>query len=160
MKILLVVIVLLVSVPLFMVAGALYRNDLPWSAPPGPLARLKTYIRTHVARTRDRHPCPELRSLHVRTDVTRLRGEMPGIIARLGWVLAPGREGDVIHAVATTPLLGYRDDVFITLRGLPDGGSIVDVESVSRVGHGDLGANTRHVLDLYAAIGASEAAGD
>jgi len=152
MKILLGIILLIILPPLVMVAGAFYRNDLPWAAAPGPMARLQTYIGTHVARTAEQHPYPELRSLHVAASAEQLRKRLPEIITGLGWDMAPNDDSDGIHAVVTTALFKYRDDVHITLRTLPDGGTAVYVESESRVGHGDLGANTRHVLDLYGAI--------
>lgn len=152
MKILLAIIALVIIPPLVMVASAFYRNDLPWTAPPGPLTRLKTYISTHVARTAEQHPYPELRSLHVRMPAGALRDSLTEMIDRLGWVLAPQAAGDDIHAVVTTPLFKYRDDIHIMLRPLADGSVAVDVESISRVGHGDLGTNTRHVLDLYRMI--------
>ena len=152
MKILLGIVLLVIATPLVMVAGAFYKNDLPWSAPPGPLTRLKTYISTHVARTAEQPVFPELRTLHVSTPVERLRQQLPDIITKLGWTLEPQQNGDSIHAVVTTALFKYRDDVHVTARALPDGGSAVDVESISRVGHGDLGTNTRHVLDLFRMI--------
>jgi len=152
MKILLTITLLIIIPPLVMVASAFYRNDLPWTASPGPLTRLKTYISTHVARTNEQHPFPELRTLHISTSAQRLRQRLPDIITKLGWTREPQEDGDSIHAVVTTALFKYRDDVYITPRSLPDGGTAVDVESVSRVGHGDLGANTRHILDLYQMI--------
>ncbi len=154
MKILLAIILLVSLPPLVMVASAFYHNDLPWTAPPGPLARLKTYIGTHVARTAEQHPYAELRSLHVAMPLAQLRKKLPEIITGLGWDIEAD-DGDTLHAVVTTALLKYRDDIHISLRPLPEGGTAVDVESVSRVGHGDLGTNTRHVLDLYGAITAN-----
>lgn len=49
-----------------------------------------------------------------------------------------------IEAVATTPVLRYRDDVVVRLR--PDGdGTRVDLRSRSRIGIHDLGTNARRI---------------
>lgn len=56
---------------------------------------------------------------------------------------------DYLHAVFTTRLMRYRDDVELALRR--DSGEI-DVRSASRVGHGDMGANRDRVESLRAAL--------
>ena len=63
----------------------------------------------------------------------------------MGWELvdeeaAAGR----IEATATTFWFGFEDDVVVRIRPA-DGGSRVDVRSVSRVGRGDVGANARRI---------------
>lgn len=66
-----------------------------------------------------------------------------------GWIIvatdpAAGR----IEATDTTFWFGFIDDVVVRLTPQPDGGTRVDVRSVSRVGVGDAGANARRVRNF------------
>lgn len=58
-------------------------------------------------------------------------------------------EADYLHAVFTTPLLRFRDDVEFHAR--PERGEIA-VRSASRVGYGDLGANRKRVEAIRAEL--------
>jgi len=51
----------------------------------------------------------------------------------------------VIEATATTRWFGFKDDVVIRVSAMPDGGSRVDMRSVSRVGRSDVGTNARRI---------------
>lgn len=64
----------------------------------------------------------------------------------MGWrtTIAPP-EGDVFEATAETFWFGFKDDVIVRVREGEDGGSVVDVRSVSRVGASDLGANAARI---------------
>jgi uncharacterized protein (DUF1499 family) len=137
---------------------SLVRNAPPWSEPPGFQARLQTYLTTHVAETIEDSPFPELRPRHY-DDVLpdHLYGILEQVAAHLpGWqVIERNPALRTIKAVASTPVIGFRDDVSIrVISGTDKRGSILFVASESRVGRGDLGANTRHLLDLYAALDA------
>lgn len=62
-----------------------------------------------------------------------------------GWEIAATLpETGMIEATATTKLLNFKDDVVIRISE-KDGGSIVDMRSVSRVGESDLGANANRI---------------
>jgi len=66
----------------------------------------------------------------------------------MGWALvaadpAAGR----IEATATTRVFRFKDDVVIRVRP-HDGGSRVDVRSVSRIGGGDLGKNASRIREF------------
>lgn len=135
---------------------SLVRNAPPWSEPPGFGARLQAYLNTHVAETTESSPFPELRPRHYE-DVTpdQLYGMVEQVIPHLShWqVVERNPTLRTVKAIASTPFLGFRDDVAIRVTPGPDKrGSILFVASESRVGRGDLGANTRHLLDLYAAL--------
>lgn len=68
------------------------------------------------------------------------------LVARnLGWeVYHEDREAGVIEAVDTTRFMGFKDDVVIRVSG--DGDNLfVDLRSVSRVGLGDMGANSKRI---------------
>lgn len=59
----------------------------------------------------------------------------------------PGRRDGHIEAVVRTPILGFRDDVVIRIRG-DQNGARVDVRSASRYGRHDLGTNAARVVSL------------
>jgi uncharacterized protein (DUF1499 family) len=135
---------------------SLVHNAPPWSEPPGFGARLQAYLNTHVAETIESSAFPELRPRHY-DDVLpdHLYGMLEQVMARLPrWqVVERNPTLRTIKAVVATQFLGFRDDVSIrVIPGADKRGSILFVASESRVGRGDLGANTRHLLDLYAAL--------
>lgn len=63
-----------------------------------------------------------------------------------------GSQGAVLlEFVRTTPLMRYRDDVKVRVAEA-DGGSLIHVQSKSRVGKGDLGQNPRNIRELLGAV--------
>ncbi|MEW6720519.1 MAG: DUF1499 domain-containing protein [Thermodesulfobacteriota bacterium] len=50
-----------------------------------------------------------------------------------------------IEAVATTRWFGFKDDVVIRISPTAEGGCVLDIRSVSRVGISDVGANARRI---------------
>lgn len=68
------------------------------------------------------------------------------LVSTLGWELvdADAAEGR-IEATDTTLFYGFKDDVVIRLRPADDGGTRIDLRSVSRVGQSDLGANAARI---------------
>jgi uncharacterized protein (DUF1499 family) len=58
-----------------------------------------------------------------------------------------GRRDGQIEAVARTPILGFRDDVVIRIRAIPDG-SRIDARSSSRYGSFDFGSNADRIRRL------------
>lgn len=137
-------------VPFLLVAAALLLNRAPWLDPPGPAARLRLYLLTNVAETRADHLRPELRPLVLPLTEAQARDRVRQAVARLGWS-APREHGGALRTVVRTPLLGFADDVEVRLEPV-EAGVRVQVRSASRVGRGDLGANTRHVMDLLAEL--------
>jgi uncharacterized protein (DUF1499 family) len=74
------------------------------------------------------------------------------VITKRKWTVllkrAPeGRRDGQIEAVARTPILGFRDDVVVRIRSIPDG-SRVDVRSSSRYGSFDFGSNADRIRRL------------
>jgi len=59
----------------------------------------------------------------------------------------PGRRDGYIEAVARTPIMGFRDDVAVRIRGVGQGAR-VDVRSASRYGRHDFGTNAARVRVL------------
>jgi len=70
----------------------------------------------------------------------------------LGWeITAQDRNQGEIHAVATTLVFRFKDDVTITISH--DGqGAVVNVRSHSRIGKGDLGTNARRIRRFQAEL--------
>jgi len=137
----------IILLPVLLGAAALLLNRAPLWQPPGPLARLQLYLTTHVAETRTDHERPELRPLTLEQPPERVRERVVEAMRRLQWRQITA-EGDRVQAVVVSPLWRFKDDVRVRLQPTPDGVR-VDVRSRSRIGRGDLAANTRHVLDLY-----------
>jgi uncharacterized protein (DUF1499 family) len=50
-----------------------------------------------------------------------------------------------IEATDTTFWFGFKDDVVVRVEESPEGGSVIDIRSVSRVGIGDVGANAKRI---------------
>jgi hypothetical protein len=125
-------------------------NRPPLSSPPGPAARLKTYLTTNVAETRLEHPYPELRTPHLDAAPDRVREAVVVAMEDLGWREISGSGGEV-RAVVVSSLFRFRDDVTVRLEEA-NGGTLVHARSASRVGRGDLAANARHLQDLLAAL--------
>lgn len=66
-----------------------------------------------------------------------------------GWdIVAASPETGTIEATATTRLLNFKDDVVIVISE-QDGGSLVNMRSVSRVGESDLGANANRIRTFF-----------
>jgi uncharacterized protein (DUF1499 family) len=76
------------------------------------------------------------------------------VVAKRKWHIVDARPPQAamprdgrIEAVARTPILGFRDDVVVRVRGTQEGARI-DVRSASRYGRHDLGANAARVRSL------------
>ncbi len=66
-------------------------------------------------------------------------------VQELGWtVAASNRQAGRIEATDTTFWFGFKDDVVVRIRPA-NGGSRVDVRSLSRVGGGDVGTNAKRI---------------
>ena len=140
----------LISIPVALVLGAFIQNDLPWTDPPGFMTRLQHYLTTNVAETGSASSYPELviREYHQPADVFFSLLEVS--VANLGWEIDSQRDqANSLHAVVTTPIRKYKDDILIRLIPVSEESFHLYIRSSSREGHGDLGTNTRHILDLY-----------
>ena len=75
----------------------------------------------------------------------------------MGWALvATDASAGRIEATATTPFFRFRDDVVIRIRPR-DGGSRVDIRSVSRFGGSDLGKNASRIREFIVHLRESQA---
>ncbi len=135
-----------------LVVGALVLNRVPLGDSPGTAKRLWTYLSTHVAETRRQHVFPELELRCYRVPPGRLHERVEHVVNMLGWELVETKPAEhTLHAVVTSQLLKFKDDVEIKLV-LADCGTELHVRSSSRVGRGDFGANAHHVMELHHAL--------
>ncbi len=68
----------------------------------------------------------------------------------MGWEIVQ-TTSTTIEATATTALFGFKDDVVIRLSAV-DGGTKVDMRSVSRIGQSDLGANAARITAYFESL--------
>ena len=74
-------------------------------------------------------------------------------VESFGWdLVTDNREAGIIEATETTFWYGFKDDVIIRIRAGEQGGSIVDIRSLSRIGGSDLGKNADRIRDFRDAI--------
>ena len=67
--------------------------------------------------------------------------------ASMGWeIIASDIDTGHIEATATTPYVGFKDDVVIRVRAR-DAETLVDVRSKSRFGRGDMGVNAKRIRE-------------
>ena len=148
-KIILSVMILL-CIPRGFVMGAFSQNDLPWNDRPGVFKRLQQYTTTNVAETTAESIYPELILRVYDLPAEELFKMLQTSVDTLGWEITGRRDETYsILAVVTTPLRGYKDDVLVRLLPISENSNYLYIRSSSRVGHADLGTNTRHILDLY-----------
>ncbi|HEX2763293.1 MAG TPA: DUF1499 domain-containing protein [Allosphingosinicella sp.] len=68
-----------------------------------------------------------------------------------GWQIASvDADAGVVEATATSRFFRFKDDVVIRVRPGPNGGSLVDMRSISRVGASDVGVNAKRVRAFLA----------
>jgi len=99
-----------------------------------------------------RHAYPDIRPVDLPMPPAAAFARALDAAKGFGWdIVAADAAGGRIEATATTPWFGFRDDVVIRVTPT-DGGSRVDVRSLSRVGRGDIGTNARRVRAFLAKL--------
>lgn len=137
----------------WLTGNAILRNRVPVAEPPGAVARLTTYLTRNVAETREDHRFPELRTRNFGVGADDLIEYVRRACVDLGWEdIGVDPQQKMVRAQIRTPLLGFVDDLEARAEAAEPTSARLHVRSSSRVGRGDLGANTRHVLDLYQAV--------
>jgi uncharacterized protein (DUF1499 family) len=152
---LLQVVFFLVLLGVALLAAGVISNRLPLTEPPGLWTRLSTYLNTNVAETQENSSFPELRLRRYEAPPELLFDVARRAAQNLKWeitVLDAAKKE--IQAVVTSKIWGFKDDVTIQIQPAQPSGNWLWIRSASRVGKGDLGANTRHVLDLSQAVDA------
>ena len=141
-------VVLIVS----LILGAFTLNNLPMGDKPGFIARLKHYLTSNVAKTEINSIYPELELPTLAASPRLLLTRIERAMVTLGWDVASLDNTDLtVDAVIQSAVLRFKDDLSVKLVPV---NQIVEIHiiSTSRVGRGDLGTNTRHILNLLQAI--------
>jgi len=149
LKFLAALIILVIAVPLATIAY----NGAPITTSPGPLPRLATYLTSHTAETVPVSAYPEREITAYRRPPLAVLDAALAAVNGFGWTLeSVDRKALSLHAVASTPVWGFKDDVVVRVKTGDDGASKLYIRSSSRVGKGDLGANTARLIRLRHAI--------
>lgn len=125
--------------PKFEKATAIDRNPRTYAGP--------------VIAARQASAYPDIETLQVATSVQLAFEAARSVIYKRKWTVINDRppQGNrreaQIEAIARTPVLGFREDVVVRVRGSADGARI-DVRSRSRYGERDLGSNAQRVRSL------------
>lgn len=138
-----------------LLAAGLISNDLPWSDPPGMGTRLMTYLSTNVAETTPDTAFPELRPRSYAAPAALMFDVARRAAEALRWELSDETidpEARKIEAVVTTRVIKFKDDVTIWVEADGEERSTLFARSASRVGKWDLGANTRHLMNLFETV--------
>lgn len=143
----------LLALPALSLGFVLWKNDLPWSLPPGAQARLQRYLTHNRVETTEFPSYPELKSPEYTLEAAELFAVVLLAVKALGWqIQQTNKQYFTVEAVATTPILRFKDDLVVNVSSQDAGRSRLKITSRSRVGQADFGTNTRHILDLKAAV--------
>jgi hypothetical protein len=95
---------------------------------------------------------PDIKTLFSKLSPDALFGRAQQVVRDSGWHLAEASPAEGrIEAVDTTMLYGFKDDIVILVRSDVNG-SRLDMRSVSRVGHSDLGVNAARIRAFIARV--------
>lgn len=95
----------------------------------------------------------QVTSLPLQAEAGKVGAAALAVLDDMGMEIADSDFADgQIEATATTLWFGFKDDVVIRIAPGENGGSIVDIRSVSRVGLGDAGANARRISKIMAKL--------
>ena len=134
-------------------AAAIISNNLPMTDEPGLGTRISAYLNTNIAETTKDSAFPELRMKRYNAPPNLLIDIARRAAEALHWEVGElDAENHTLNTVVTTKLIQFKDDVLIRADPAQPSGSALYIRSSSRVGKGDLGANTRHVMDLTEAV--------
>ncbi len=98
---------------------------------------------------------PELTPVVLNMNRDQALTKVSAAINKLGWMLDEvDGERYMVHAVATTPLLRFKDDIDVRFESTDEQTSTIHIRSASRSGKGDFGANLRHIMDLQTTLNA------
>lgn len=138
---------------LLLIASAILANRVPWFESPGFFTRIGAYLSTNVAETSENSPYPELHPRTYPHKPKTLFHHLKQAIQHLNWtILSSDLDAGEMHIEISTPLWKFKDDMWIRIEPIHERETKLMIRSASRIGQGDLGANIRHILDLYNAL--------
>ncbi len=98
---------------------------------------------------------PQVRPLLLPVSASELHARVLEVLADMGMeVIRDDATNGEIEAVATTFWFGFKDDLIVRLRAV-EGGTRMDLRSVSRIGTSDLGANAERILAVMERVKAA-----
>jgi len=96
---------------------------------------------------------PDLQTISVKRSTAEVAQVTRQLLVDMGLNLAPSMGGpERVEATATSFWFGFKDDVAVILKPLPDNSTLIDVRSASRVGRFDGGANASRVKKILASL--------
>lgn len=144
------IVALVIALVVVLMGGAIIKNKVPLTERPGLVKRLTIYLTRNTARTRTDHELPELRSRVYSAPPVRVLELAARAAETAGWTpLEVDAARYALHAVVATPWLRFKDDVHVILKEVQDDRTLVEIESRSRIGRADYGANIAHVMELH-----------
>ncbi len=96
---------------------------------------------------------PDVEPVTLPLPVTEALAKVQVVGRELGWEIHNvDSEAAVVEATDTTFWFGFVDDITVRAKALPEGGTRIDVRSVSRVGKSDLGKNADRIRAFLSRI--------
>ncbi|HEY0444866.1 MAG TPA: DUF1499 domain-containing protein [Allosphingosinicella sp.] len=98
-----------------------------------------------------REAYPDLRTIHVPWPPAQTIQRAADLARARGWEFATiSPDAGVLEATDTSRFFRFKDDIVVRARRAPQGGSLVDMRSISRVGVSDIGVNARRIRSFLA----------
>ncbi|HYJ83390.1 MAG TPA: DUF1499 domain-containing protein [Allosphingosinicella sp.] len=91
----------------------------------------------------------DLRTVRLAIPPAQAVQRVAALVKDRGWETA-SVDGGQVEATATSTFFRFKDDVVVRVRPAPDGGSLVDMRSISRVGGSDVGMNAKRIREFLA----------
>ena len=99
-------------------------------------------------------PYPWVKPLTLMAPVDEVVDRAEAVMRDMGLeIVSSNKTTGLVEATATTFWFGFKDDVAVRVQPAADGGTQVDLRSVSRVGQSDLGANAARIGEILKGLG-------
>jgi uncharacterized protein (DUF1499 family) len=124
---------------------------LPWLLVRNFGERLTASGTTNRADTTTNTP-PDLQPREYAASPQQVSAALATAVDQLGWELVRSNDNSTFEIEVPVPRWGwFIDDMTVTLREA-NGTTVVNMQSQSRVGRGDLGENRRHIVQLFTVL--------
>lgn len=130
--------------------ATIIKNGVSLNDQPGIIARLKIFLTTHRAETAYDASFKELKTPVYKNTSDEAIIAIKQAAKKMGWTIAENSHSTPteLHYVVTTALLKFKDDISISTESNNEGQVSINIQSESRVGTADFGANLRHITEL------------
>ena len=92
---------------------------------------------------------PSVKPLTLQASADEVVDRAEAVLRDMGLeIVSVNKNAGLVEATATTFWFGFKDDVAVRVQPAADGGTQVDVRSISRVGQSDLGANAARIGEI------------